>query len=254
MFFEIIVILVVFLFIAAIFFNAIQQHKAKIEAEKRAEIAKHKAIIDETENVILACGQFPVSPRLILVLQKRILSALKAIVDISPDQTDAKQRISDQEQMIKETDPSSPPAVKEFSLPETDKQIIQYIQCVKRLRILLRSEHSKGKVDTKAYIEEDKQLERLQLKVNAETLGRRANAAFKTNMLGSARQYLEKAIAAMENQTQPDEYINSRLAQFRSQLEEIQELLKSANAQDRAKKKEEERDELDELFAPKKKW
>ncbi|MFC3095793.1 hypothetical protein DRW07_07230 [Alteromonas sediminis] len=252
--FEIIVILVVVLFIAAIFFNAVQQHRAKIEAEKRAEVAKHKAIIDETENVIMACGQFPVSQKLIVILQTRILSALKAINEVNSDNSDIKQRIKDQEKVLSETDPEAGPAVNEFTLPDTDKLIIQYIQGVKKLRILLRSEHSKGKIDTKTYIEEDKQLERLQLKVNVETLGRRAAAALKTNMLGSARQYLEKAIAAMENQNHPDDYTIRRLAQFRDQLAEIQDQLKNANAQDRAKKKEEERDELDELFAPKKKW
>jgi hypothetical protein len=44
------------------------------------------------------------------------------------------------------------------------------------------------------------------------------------------------------------------LATLHEWLSEIQNNLKSVNAQDRAKKQEEERDELDELFAPKKKW
>jgi hypothetical protein len=73
-------------------------------------------------------------------------------------------------------------------------------------------------------------------------------------MLGSARQYYEKAKTALENQNQQDEYTQSRLATLHEWLSEIQNNLKSVNAQDRAKKQEEERDELDELFAPKKKW
>ena len=140
------------------------------------------------------------------------------------------------------------------SLPETDKMIIQYIQAVKKLRVMLRSERSKGKVDGSTYLEQDKILERLQLKVNVETLIRRGRGAQQTNMLGSARQYYEKAIAALEAQTQPDEFVQSRLEWLNQQLKDIQENLKNANAQDRAKRREEERDELDELFAPKKKW
>jgi hypothetical protein len=252
--FEIIVILVVVLFIAAIFFNAVQQHRAKVEAEQRAEAAKHKAIIDETENVLMACGQFPVSQKLILVLHQRVLNALKSIYALNPSTADIKQRIADQEKLISETDPQETTSAAEFSLPDTDKLIIQYIQGVKKLRVLLRSEHSKGKVDTKTYVEEDKRLEQLQVKINIETLGRRARAALKTNMLGSARQYLEKAIKALENHSHPDDFLIKRLAQFQSQLSEIQNQLKNANAEDRAKRKEEERDELDELFAPKKKW
>ena len=34
---------------------------AKQEAEKRTEIAKQKSIIDETENVLMAAAQFPLS-------------------------------------------------------------------------------------------------------------------------------------------------------------------------------------------------
>lgn len=253
--FEVIVVLIVVLFVAAIFFNAIQQHRAKIEAEKRAEVAKYKAIIDETENAIMACSQFPISAKIILILQKRVLNALTGIYQIAPDMLDVKQRIADQEKIINESDPDAPPVNQDsFSLPDTDKLIIQYIQGVKKLRVLLRSEHSKGKVDTKLYIEQDKQLERLQLKINVETLGRRAAGALNTKMLGSARQYFEKALKALDGQSQLDDFLKQRQAQFRQQLNEIQDQLKNANAADRAKKKEEERDELDELFAPKKKW
>ena len=83
---------------------------------------------------------------------------------------------------------------------------------------------------------------------------KRGRAALQTNMLGSARQYFEKAKNALEIQTQQDVYSTSRLATLGEWLHEIQSNLKSVNEKDRAKKQEEERDELDELFAPKKKW
>ena len=75
-----------------------------------------------------------------------------------------------------------------------------------------------------------------------------------SNMLGSARQYYEKAIGALQGQNQPDEHSQSRALELSEQLKEIQENLKNVNAQDRAKKKADENDDLDELFAPKKKW
>ncbi|WP_414827516.1 hypothetical protein [Alteromonas sp. H39] len=251
MVFTTIIILIVVLIIAAIFINAFQQHRAKLEAERRAEVAKQRAVIDETENVILACNTMPISPKMMQILHTRVLNALKVLNELNPS-TEVGQRIKDAEQRTQEDDAISSPA--DFALPENDKLIIQYIQAVKKLRILLRSEHSKGKVDTKTFIEEDKQLEKLQLKVNVETLTRRGRAAMQSNMLGSARQYFEKAVAALENQTQQDEYIVTRIATLKEWLQDIQSNLKNANAQDRARKKEEERDELDELFAPKKKW
>ncbi|GGW88369.1 hypothetical protein [Alteromonas halophila] len=252
--FTIIIILIVLLVVAAIFINAYQQHRAKLEAERRAEAAKQRTIVDETENVIMACANMPVSQRLMAILHQRVLNALKVIHDLNKT-AETKQRIKDaSEQTSPEDADDKIPSLNEFTLPDSDKLIIQYIQAVKKLRVVLRSEHSRNRIDTKTYVEEERHLERLQLKINVETLVKRANSALAANMLGSARQYFEKAINALENQSNPDEYTSSRLATLKESLSDIQDNLKSVNAQDRARKKEEERDELDELFAPKKKW
>ena len=69
----IIIILIVVLLIAAIFINAIQQHRQKQEAERRTELAKQRTIVDETENVIAACVNIPVSSRIMGILHNRIL-------------------------------------------------------------------------------------------------------------------------------------------------------------------------------------
>lgn len=253
--FGIIVGLIVTLVVVAIVINAFQQHKAKQEAEARTEIAKQKSIIDETENVLMAASQFPLSSRLVWVLHQRVQNSLKVILQLNPNQAEIRQRVKDAEARVQSIDLNSEETTSTaFNLPENDKLIIQMIQAIKKLRVLLRSEHSKGKVDTQAYMQEDKSLERLQLRVNVETLARRGRAAMTSNMLGSARQYYEKAIGALEGQTQPDEYAQSRLVELSGLLKEIQDNLKNVNAQDRAKKKADERDELDELFAPKKKW
>ncbi|BBO27692.1 hypothetical protein SAMN05216361_1773 [Marisediminitalea aggregata] len=249
----IIIILIVVLVIIAIVVNAYQQYKAKMDAERRAEIAKQRTIIDETENVLMATSQMPISQGLIRILLQRIQRALQVTLELNPGSPDLKQNIQDIDARLKSID-VDPDKQNQFTLPETDKMIIQYIQAVKKLRIMIRSERSKGKIDGNTFMEQDKQLERLQLKVNVETLIRRGRAAQQTNMLGSARQYFEKAVTALENQVQPDEFCQTRLDWLKQQLQEIQENLKNVNAQDRAKKKEQERDELDELFAPKKKW
>ncbi|HCB18008.1 MAG TPA: hypothetical protein DEP76_13280 [Alteromonas sp.] len=251
--FIIIIVLIVVLVVLAIVVNAYQQYKAKIDAERRAEVAKQRTIIDETENVLMATSQMPISQGLIKILLNRIQRALQVTHELNPSSPDIKQHLEDISARIKSID-IEPDNANQFALPETDKMIIQYIQAVKKLRVMLRSERSKGKVDGSTYLEQDKILERLQLKVNVETLIRRGGGAQQTNMLGSARQYYEKAIAALEAQTQPDEFVQSRLEWLNQQLKDIQENLKNVNAQDRAKRREEERDELDELFAPKKKW
>ena len=203
----------------------------------------------------MAADSIPVSNKLVMILHQRIQNALKVVHELNPSQVDIKNRIRESEDRVNTIDINQdPPSHDSFSLPDNDKLIIQYIQAIKKFRVLLRSEHSKGKIDTSTFANEDKQLSALQLRVNVETLSKRGMAALKTNMLGSARQYFEKAIAALDGQNPPDAYNQKRKASLQHKLQEIQDNLKNANAEDAAKKQEEERDELDELFAPKKKW
>lgn len=246
---------VVAMIIVAIFMNAIQQHKERIEAEKRTELAKLKSIVDETEDVLMASAQFPISQQLVYIMHQRIFGALKVMLELNPKLPDIRQRVKEADERSKAIDlGQAAPSDATFSLPNNEKQIIVYIQGIKKLRALLRSEHSKGKVDTQTFLAEDKRLDRLQLKVNVETLIKRGAQARQSNMIGSARQYLEKAVAALESQTDPDEYILTRRQFIAEQLQEISDNLRNVNASDRRRKQEAEKDELDELFAPKKKW
>lgn len=254
MMFTIVIILIVALLVIAIMINAIQQHKEKIESERRVEIAKQKNILDETEDVIMASSNVPTSPQLMQVLQKRVHGALKVMYEMDPKQPGLKQRLKDAEQRVKDITLDGGQGDDLIQLPDSDKQIIVFIQCLKKQRALLRAEHGRGKVDTQTFAQEDKRLDKLQLRVNVETLSRRAAAAKNAGMMGSARQYLEKAVAALNAFPNQDDYTRGQIARFTEQLQTIQESLTKANAEDRAKRAEQERDELDELFAPKKKW
>ena len=102
--FGIIVGLIVTLVVIAIVINAFQQHKAKIEAEKRTEIAKQKAIIDETENVLMAAGQFPISPKLVWVMQQRVQNALRIMLELNPSMPEIRQRVKDAEARVQAID------------------------------------------------------------------------------------------------------------------------------------------------------
>ena len=70
-------------------------------------------------------------------------------------------------------------------------------------------------------------------------------------MLGSARQYYEKAQRTLEDQSYNDDYIESRSATISQALEQITSELRDVNTRDAANRKQ---DELEELFQPKKKW
>jgi hypothetical protein len=254
MIFTIVIVLIVALLVIAIMINAVQQHKEKIESERRVELAKQKTILDETEDVIMVSANIPTSSGLMQVLNKRVLGALKVMHEMDPKASGIKARLAEVEERVKSSSLDGSQGDENIQLPDSEKQIIVFIQCLKKQRALLRSEHSRGKVDSQTFTIEDKRLDKMQLRVNIDTLNKRAGAAMKSGMMGSARQYYEKAVAALNAFANQDEYTRGQLARINAKLVEIQETLTRSNAEDRAKRAEEERDELDELFAPKKKW
>lgn len=247
--------LIVSLVLVGVIVNAMQQHKNKIETERRAELSKQKSIIDNTESALATAEQIPISQRLIFIMQRRILAAIKAAKQMGDNTTGSSERIKTAEETLKSIDVNKPPPSEDsFKLPPGDKQVILFIRGIKTLRALLRSEFKKNRIESRVFLAEDKLLERLQLRANVDTLMRRGDTAIKNNQLGSARQCLEKAIGALAAQPNQDEFIVARKAQLEDQLLNIESNLKNANSRDVAKKEESERDELDDLFAEKKKW
>jgi hypothetical protein len=255
MMFYIIIVLIVALLLVGVVVNAMQQHKNKVESARRSELSKHKGIIDNTEAALLGAEQLPISQRIIYIMQRRILSAMKAASQLGDSASSSKDRVKSLEETLKTIDVSKPPPSEDsFKLPQSDKQVIQFIRGIKTMRALLRAEFKKGRIESRVFLAEDKLLERLQLRANVDTLIRRGDVAIKNNQLGSARQCLEKAIGALAAQPNPDEFIVAKQAKLEDQLRNLEANLKNANSRDVAEKEESEKDELDELFAQKKKW
>ncbi len=252
--YTIVILLIAILIIAGISASAVQQHKERKETQKREEVSRQRAIIDETEAALTAAGQMPVSKQLIAILLKRIHNAIKSSLEKSPN-PDLKQRLGETTANLKNVDITEPPPDQStFQLPANDKVIIKYIQAVKKLRVILRSEQGKGNISPKVFAFEDKSLERLQLRVNIETLNKRANDALTAGMQGSARQYLEKAVNALKSHKPQDEYTVQRVADFEKVLSSLENAMKEANLAQVAAEKAKESEDIDDLFAPKKKW
>lgn len=66
-------------FFVVVVVSAIQQHKEKQDAKNRTLVAKQKAIIDESEALILNLGNLPSSPNLVKILNRRGVNAAKAM-------------------------------------------------------------------------------------------------------------------------------------------------------------------------------
>ena len=254
MLYIIVIALIIVLVVIAIIVNAMQQHREKQEAERRAQLTKYKAIIEETEEVLMNSANVPLSPNLMTVLHRRIHEALKSMLELSPNAKEVKTRLIQSQERIDSADPNLKQMDEPLSMPDNDNQIVSVVQGIKKLRMVLRSEHSKGNVDSQIFISEDRRLESLQLQINVESQTRRGIKAKNSNMLGSARQYFEKALATLENQSYSDDFITNKKLEIKHYLEQITNELKSANAKDAKNREASEKDELDVLFAPKKKW
>ncbi|WP_440053393.1 hypothetical protein ACSLBF_10690 [Pseudoalteromonas sp. T1lg65] len=253
MFVAIIIMLIVALIVIAVWVSAVQQHKEKQEAERRKELAKQKKIIEDAEDVILNSSNIPMSEIMIRIIQRRVHDALAVMVELSPTSRELKNRLHESQERMNNPIERSPES-ETLVLPDNDKQLISLVQGIKKLRQLVRSEHSKGKVDTQIFVAEDKKLERLQLRINVESQIKRGVSARTANMVGSARQYFEKAYATICSVTYSDEYTQQKKAELETYLQEISNELRASNASAIKKKAEQEQDDLDVLFAPKKKW
>ncbi|MCF6455226.1 hypothetical protein [Pseudoalteromonas sp. MMG024] len=249
----IIITLIVALIVIGVWVNAVQQHKEKQNAERRQELTKQKKIIEETEEVLMNSANIPMSKALFSVLYRRIYTALAVMAELSPNSKEIKNRLTEAKERI-ENSSSQDSSAERIALPDNEKQVIALLQGVKKLRSIVRSEHSKGKIDTQVFLNEDKRLEKMQLQVNIDSQLKRGKAARSANMLGSARQYFEKALVVINSLNFTDEYVASRKQEIEDMLEEIMTELKATNASDAKKKLDNEKDDLDELFAPKKKW
>ncbi|MEL0638994.1 hypothetical protein V6260_00040 [Pseudoalteromonas aliena] len=249
---SIIITLIVSLIVIALFVSAIQQHREKQEIARRKELTKQKAIIEETEEALINNSNIPLSEQILSVLKRRVYEALKVMFENSPSSKALKDRLSEAKENL--SNASNGNNSEALSLPNNDKQLISLIQSIKKLRAILRSEHSKGRVDSQLFVLEDKKLEKFQLRINIESQIKRGLSARDANMVGSARQYFEKVQATLNAISYSDEYVLTKRQEVEQYLEDISVELRVSNANALKKKTEQEQDDLDILFAPKKKW
>jgi len=253
----IIVGLIIALIIIVVVVSSIQQHKEKLEAEKRVKVSKQKAIIDESEELILNLANLPSNPNVVKILNRRSLNAAKTMQELMPEVKGIKKRVQELQSRLKASeDLAESQTVTEdsFTLPDNEQQLVAILQCIKKLRVVLKSEQSKGALDAQTFTSEDNLLAAMQLKINIESLVKRGTQAYNKEMLGSARQYFEKALQSLANSTVKNDYVASKQAEISQQLEDITDALKNTNAKDAEKRAKSEENELDLLFQPKKKW
>ncbi|GIU15353.1 MULTISPECIES: hypothetical protein [unclassified Shewanella] len=258
MIFASVLILLGTLLLLVIGISIIQQHKARVESERRIELARHRAVIDETEEVLSNTGLIPCSSSIILVLYRRVEDALTSALPLARNQSsDFERRLIDLRGQIQalQAAPKPAPAIEQFRLPDSDRQILTLVQTLKKMKAILRAEHNKGKVEPSVFSQEEQRIDSLQLRINVDSMLGRGRAACFMKQYGSAKQMVTKALATLHTikaQTPNDPFIGRKVEEAKAMLEEITGAQKSA--QPVSIRTKEDDDDIDVLFQPKKKW
>ena len=252
----IIIGLIVLLVIGVVVINGMQQHKKKQQQEQRAQSAKYKAILDDSEELIQKLTTLPSSPTLINILLKRAVNAATSMSKISPDSKPIKQRLQELESQLKTSTEklSTQSSDDNIVLPDDEQQLVAMLQTIKKMRTVLKSESAKNELSPKIASQQDLRLDSMQLKIGIESIISRAEKACAKGVWGSARQYFEKALQTLKSHPNQSEYTRVKKEEIEDKLDEITKKMATTNAQDVAKKAKDEEDDLDMLFQPKKKW
>ncbi|MDD1781746.1 DNA repair protein [Enterovibrio sp. ZSDZ35] len=232
-------------------YNIMAQQRQRVESTKRQEMAKYIAVIDATEELIGNAHNLPYSGTLLVCLNQKILDALKTMYDIDKSDRSLPQRINDvqgQVNQIKQAYQNKEST--SFRVPDSDREAISMLKLVKRLRAVIKAEHTKGRMPTQAFVSENARLEQMQLKINIENVVKRVNDAKIKGQMGTAQQLLKKALAIVSAKS--DAYCQSAKENLTAMLDDVNNTLNQGA--EAAKPKNDENKELDELFAPKKKW
>lgn len=232
-------------------FNIMAQQRQRVESSNRQELAKYITVIDATEELIGNAHNLPYSGTLLICLNQKILETLKRMNEIDKLDHSLPQRmiaIQSQIQQIKQAYQNKEST--SFRVPDSDREAISMLKLVKRLRAVIKAEHTKGRLSTQEFVTENSRLEQMQMKINIENVLKRVNDAKIKGQLGTAQQLLKKALDVVK--TKNDPYCKSAQENLSVILEDVNKTLNKNHEE--GMPKPEENKELDELFVPKKKW
>ena len=190
--FYLVFILIGALLLLVIGINIIQQHKDRIETERRKELSLQRTILEETESILSNSAMLPYSNQIILVLYRRMNDALIAAVAVASDMQKGEYQRR-QNDLVTQIDNLSKnaevaPPLDNFHLPDNDRQVLLLVQSLKKLKAILRAENNKGKVDPNIFSQEEKRIDNLQLRINVDAMFSRARSAIGIKQYGSAKQ------------------------------------------------------------------
>lgn len=250
--------LIALLLIVLIGYNIIQQYKEKIENEQKIAINKQRAIIAEVDELLFNATKMPFSKSLLLIMQNRIRNALITMLKASPKSEAIREHLSNTDQQIENLKQNyTPPDESILRAPQSNNEALALLKITKKIRAILRSEHTKGKISTEMFIAEEKRIEMMQLKINLENSFKRIQHSQLSQQFGSANQMINKLLTILSGIPDKDNYLISKENELKAIKDDIKQHLNLVSDQEikalKAKEQEKQSD-LDIIFQDKKKW
>jgi len=235
--------------------TVMQQKNSKVESDKRAEVARMTLTIDDTENLLGRITNIPVTKGLMLILHNRILETHKAIQQINNDRAISAQ-VNDRQNLIESIGNSfKSQGLDSFQLPGDDREVLQMVQLLKKLKAVINNEHKRGRINPEVFASEIKRADLMQIRININSIIKRAKIALDANQSGSARSYLEKAIKTLKAiNSEGDTFVSERLEEASILLGSLDKVRQDKADRQKAAADEKSSTDLDIIFQPKKKW
>lgn len=235
--------------------SVMQQKNNKIESEKRVEIARLTVTIDDTEDTLAKITNIPVTKGLMIILHNRILETTKAIQQLNNDNAITAQ-IDDRQNLIESIGATfKSQGLDSFQLPTDDREVLQMVQLLKKLKAIINNEHKRGRINPEVFANEIKRADLMQIRININSIIKRAKLSLEAKQTGSARTYLEKAVKTLKAiNSEGDSFVNERLTESLQLLAALDKDRKALADQRKAIEDARSSTDLDILFQPKKKW
>ena len=218
----IILIAVAALIIILIVFTVMQQQKRAVQLEQRAEVSRLTVSIDETEDLLSRIANIPITKSLMMVLHNRIMETQKSIKSINGDNS-LTPMINDRANLIQQIAKTfQSKGLDTFRLPNDDREVLQMVQVLKKLKGTINAEHKRGRTNPQVYTNEIKRIDLLQIRINMNSIIKRAKIAVEAKQTGSARTYLEKAIKTLKAiNSEGDVFVGERLSEATKMLQSM---------------------------------
>lgn len=249
------VIIIVLATFMLIIYNMYSDYVAKREEEQRVIFNRCRAIVTETEELLINQNQLPYSKTIVLILRYRILSALERMRG-DAGVRNIEERINEQRQIIKDINAHYKEDLA-FRTPESDSIAVSQLRTVRRLRKIIQAELRSGtKVDVNMCQKEDRRLKLLVLKINISNLIQNVIEMRRLHQVGTCRQLIGKGLDVIRRSGLKDNWLMDKSDVLTQMLHELENSVKEKSQEEveKVNEKSETDVELDEIFGDKKKW